>query len=431
MKSININLLMRDAKLKKIMIVFFIVALTYLSGTKTILGQESKTITDFYEYANREWIEQTTIPENIDVVNNWGILWDEIIDKSIEILSGESKYDLDENYQYILAQLRNFFKSTANYSDNERKRVYLVQKHYPMLFGVVFSEITIPQEKEEKINEIIQYLRKAYGDKINISNNIGEKTRTLFLAILDELQFEIGAPDISSIPVMPMLSPDSLEQNIQLSEDYQLKIEPYKPYWESPPFETDCRYNINNNTVKIFAGTLFAFSFNNEDDFPLIFATLGRTIGHEMTHAFDSYGKKFNKKDWNSITNSLISQFNQYAVQEDYFVDGNKTLQENFADLGGVEVSILALKLFMRDNFPNYTEEEKSIAIRSYFLAYAQFWKEKATPEFEIFSLQRIHTPQKYRAIGPIYNQNEFYNNYEVDIKSKYYIPENIRISIW
>jgi len=59
------------------------------------------------------------------------------------------------------------------------------------------------------------------------------------------------------------------------------------------------------------------------------------------------------------------------------------------------------------------------------------FGRKKATPEFEIFSLQRIHTPQKYRAIGPIYNQNEFYNNYEVDIKSKYYIPENIRISIW
>ena len=427
----NINFLIRETKFKKNIIVFFIVALTCFFNSNTVLGQERDTITDFYEYANREWLDNTTIPENISVVNNWGILWDEITDKSIEILSIESKYDLEENYQYILIQLRNFYKSTAEYSDNERKRIYLVQKHYPMLFGVVFSKITIPQKKEEKIKEIIKYLRIAYGDKIKNSNKIGEKTKTPFLIILDELQFKIGAPDISSIQAMPLLSADSLELNIQLSEDYQLKIKPYKPYWESPPFETDCRYSINDNTVKIFAGTLYAISFKNEDDFPLIFATLGRTIGHEMTHAFDPYGKKFNKKDWDNITHSLISQFNQYAVQEKYFVDGKKTLQENFADLGGVEVSLLALRLFMRDNFPNYSVEEKSIAIRSYFLSYAQFWREKATSEFEIASLQRIHTPQKFRAIGPLYNQNEFYEFYEIDIKSKFYIPENLRISIW
>ena len=127
----------------------------------------------------------------------------------------------------------------------------------------------------------------------------------------------------------------------------------------------------------------------------------------------------------------MINQFNQYAVQGEYFVDGKKTLQENFADLGGVEVSLLALKVYMNDKYPHYSLEEKSTAIRRYFLSYAQFWKEKATPEFEISSLNRIHTPQKFRAIGPIYNQDEFYEIYLIDIKSKYYIPENLRNSIW
>jgi len=431
MKFKNFNFLIREIKYKKSMIVFFIVALVYFSTTNKILGQERETITDFYEYANREWLDNTIIPENTIVVNNWGIVWNKIIDKSIEILSSESKYDLDENCQYTLTQLRNFYKSSAEYSNNERKRVYLIQKHYPLLFGVLFSKITIPINKEERIKEIIKYVGLAYGDKIKNSNKIGEKTRALFLSILDELQFIIGAPDISGIPLTPLLSADSLELNIQLSEDYQLKIKPYKPNWESPPFETDCRYNVNNNTIKIFAGTLYAISFNNEDDFPMIFATLGRTVAHETTHAFDTYGKKFNKKDWEYITHSLISQFNQYAVQEKYFVDGKKTLKENFADLGGLEVSLLALKLFMKDNFPNYSAEEKSIAIRSYFLSYAQFWREKATYEFEISSLKRIHTPQKFRAIGPTYNQNEFYEIYKIDIKSKYYIPEKLRINIW
>jgi len=405
-----LNFLIGKTKYIKNMIAFFIVAFTCFSNSNTVLGQESDTITDFYEYANREWLENTTIHEDISVVNNWGILWNKIIDKSIEILSSESKYDLDENYQYILNQSRNFYESTAEYSDNERKRVYLVQEHYPLLFGALFSKITIPYDKEEKI---------------------GENTTDFFLSKLDAMQFEIGAPDISSISVMPLSSASSLELNIQLSEEYQLKIKADKPYWESPPFETDCRYNIYDNVVKIYAGTLYATDFSNKDDFPMIFATLGRTIAHEMTHAFDSYGKKFNKNAWKNIAHSLISQFNQYTIQDRYFVDGKRTLQENFADLGGIEISLLALKLFMKDNYPQYSETKKSKAIKKFFITYTQFWREKSTSEFEISSLKRLHTPQKFRAIGPIYNQNELYENFEIEKESKYYIPKNLRISIW
>ncbi|MFC2117160.1 M13-type metalloendopeptidase [Bacteroidota bacterium] len=413
------------------MIVFLIIALSCLFNSNTILGQEREPVSDFYEYANRDWIKNTSIPENVSVVNNWGILWNKIIKKSIEILSSESNYDLDGDNQYILTQLRNFYKSTYEYSDNERKRVYLVQKHYPLLFGVIFSKITIPKRKEEKIKELIEYLSFAYKEKVENSIKIKENAKDFFMSILDEMQFEIGAPDISSLPIMPLLSLDSLSKNIQKSDEYQLKIKPYKPNWESPPYETDCRYNSSDNVVKIYAGTIYDTGFTNEDDFPMIFARLGRTVAHEMTHAFDMHGNKFKRNDWKQITEALIDQFNKYSVLEEFFVDGKKTLQENFADLGGVEVSLLALKHFLNESFPHYSKEEEFTAIKSYFISYAQFWKEKATAEFEISSLKRIHTPQKFRAIGPIYNQNEFYEVYEIDTNSKYYIPENLRICIW
>lgn len=415
----------------KIIIKFHLVALTCFFNTNIILAQEKNPISDFYDYANKEWLDNTTIPENINVINNWGILWDEIIDQSIEILSGDNNYKLDENNQYILTQLRNFYKSATEYSGNERKRVYLVQKHYPMLFGVVFSKITIPQNKEEKIKEIIKYLRIAYKVKIETSTRIKKNNYDFFISRLEEMQFEIGAPEISHLPIMPILSPDSFAINIQKTEKYKLKIKAIIPNWVSPPYETDCCYIGSDNVVRLYAGTMYASNFSNEDDFPMIFATLGRTIAHEMTHAFDSYGKKFNRNDWKQITEGLINQFNQYAVQEEFFVDGKKTLQENFADLGGVEVSLLALKLFIRENQTPYSEEEELKAIRKYFIAYTEFWKEKTTFEFEISSLKRIHTPQKFRAIGPIYNQNEFYEAYEIDNKSKYYIPENLRLNIW
>lgn len=408
-----------------------IVALICLFNSTIILGQERNTISDFYEYANREWLDSTIIPSNASVVNNWGILWNEIIDKSIEILSGDVQYVLDENHQYILVQLQKFYRSATENTPNERKRVYLIQKHYPMLFGVIFSKITIPSDKEEKIKEVIKYVRLAYKEKIENSSKIKNGSIDFFLSRLNNMQFEIGAPEISRLPQMPELSANSLETNIQLTKEYQLRIGSVKPKWVSPPYETDCRYRTSENIVRMYAGTIYAISFSIEHDYPVIFATLGRTIAHEMTHAFDTYKKNFIKNEWKNNTQSLISQFNQYEIQNAYFVDGKKTLQENYADLGGLEVSLLALKLFIKENHPSYSEEENLTAIRSYFMSFAQFWKEKATPEFEMSSLKRIHTPQKFRAIGPIYNQNDFYKIYEIDIKSKYYIPENQRISIW
>jgi len=409
--------------------VLLIILMTLIFSSYKALGQKGNLISDFYEFANKDWLDTTSIPEKCNVVNNWGILWNKIIDKSTEILSGDLEYELDEDNYYMLIQLQNFYKSAAEKIPEERKRVYFIQQYYPLIFGTIFSEITIPNKKEELIKELIHYLSLAFKQKIENSEHIEEKNTDFFISILNNMQFEIGAPDISSLPKMPVLTVNSLETNIQLTEEFHEKINSKKLNWESAPFETDCRYNYKSNVVKIYAGILFNSSTTNTPE--ELFATIGRTVAHEMTHAFDKYGRKFNKKDWKDINNSLIDQFNQYSIQGNYFVDGNKTLQENFADLSGVEISLLALHLYLKDYFPSYSEKKKLDIVRNYFLVYAEFWREKSTLEFEISSLKRVHAPQKYRAIGSIYNQTEFYETFKVDTKSRYYISESNRISIW
>lgn len=430
-------------------IIFALVSIFFF-GLNETFGQNVDPIDDFYQYANSDWLDSTVVKENISVVNNWGLLWDRIIDKSIEILSGDSQYDLDEKHLFLLTQLQNFYKSTIEYSNDERKRVALVQNHYPMPFGILFSKITVSEAKENQVNEIIGYLNTAYHDKIEKSNRIGEYHRDLFLAKLDNMTFEIGAPALSKFPRIPTLSSDSLEKNIQFSKEYQIEMDRVKSDWETPPFETDCFYTFHDNKVKIYAGILYDSILLDETDYTYLFATLGRTIGHEMTHAFDIIGKNYNqdgeyinwleklfwgaytsKNDWDNIYQALIELYNQYAIQDTLFVNGTKTLQENIADLGGVEISLLALKIYLEKTQPLSSEKDELEALRKYFIAYAQFWREKATPAFEHSSLKRLHTPQKFRAIGPIYNQNEFYEVFEIDEKSEYYIPAGQRINIW
>lgn len=420
-----------------VLIVFF--------NSAYIFAQNKAPISDFYEYANKDWMDGTTIPENSVVVNNMGILWDEITDKSIYILSVDSNFNLDQNHLYLLSQLQNFYKSTAGVSDNAGERIMLIQKHFPMLFGILFSKITVTPDKEKRTKEIINYLTKAYTNKIETSDEIGEYTKELFLAKLNLMEFEIGAPALSDFPKLPTLSYNALNENIEISNEYQAKNK-NKSDWNTPPYETDCYYNFYDNKVKIYAGTLYDFN----DDFVILFATIGRTIAHEMTHAFDMVGRNFDQngnkisgknsslsreskssKASSTIIKSLIKQFDQYSIQPGLYVNGKKTLQENYADLGGAEISLLALNLYLQEKHPTYSDDKRIAALRKYFITYAQFWREKATHEFEISSLKRLHTPQKFRAIGPIYNQDELYEIFEIDENSKYYIPENQRLSIF
>jgi len=432
-------------------LVLYITILISLSITNKILCQNREEISDFYAYINKDWVDSIVFTENTLVVNNWGILWDKIIDKSVEILTGGVEYDLDEDHLYTLNQLQNFYKSSIEYSDDNSKRVELVQKHYPMLFGILFSKITLSQRKEEIINEIIDYLTIVYRKKIKNSDKIGDYYKNLFILKLNRMKFEIGSPQLSIFPKMPILNTDSLNENIRLAEEYHLDETSNKSDWESPPFETDCRYNFYDNKVKIYAGTLYdSYFVPEEDDFVYLFATIGRTISHEMTHAFDNIGKNydgngnyinwfeklfsgalFSQNNWGNTYDSLINQYNQYTIQDSLFVDGKKTLQENIADIGGIEVSLLALKDYLQDNHSIDSKDEYIKIIKKYFIYYAQFWREIATPEFEMSSLKRLHAPQKYRVIGPVYNQDDFYEVFKVDTNSKYYIPEDLRVKIW
>lgn len=431
---------------KNLFIILFVAFL--LSFLKTeIIAQNSEPISDFYQFANKEWIENTVLTENYIVINQSGILWEKIENKSIEILTDNLTYGLDEEYLYALQQLRSFYKSTSGTIENSKKRVAEVLKNFPMTYGILFSKITISKQKEEMIKEIIKYLTIAYKYKLENTNNIGNKYKDLFLNKLDNLKIEIGAPSLSEFPKIPTLSDNSYSNNLKLAQSYKIEIGKVQTNWKEP-YETDCFYYANSNTINLYAGMLF--DFDDGDDIEYLFATLGRTIAHEMTHAFDMVGQNYDmngerisflKKTFSGlifcednrkeIHRSLIHQFSKYSYHDSLFVNGEKTLQENYADLGGVEVSILALKIYLKDKYKNTSDSEINDSLKKYFLYYARFWKEKGTKEYKILSFKRVHTPQKFRAIGPIYNQNEFYQLYNIDNESEYYIPESIRVSIW
>src|SRR5262249_22116517 len=160
--------------------------------------------------------------------------------------------------------------------------------------------------------------------------------------------------------------------------------------------------------------------FEASADDAVNYGAIGAVIGHEMLHAFDDEGSKFdargNLADWWSAddrrnfeerTAVLVGQFAPYVPIDSSHINGQLTLGENIADLGGLLVAYDAFKTTAQgrgeEPIDGLTPDQR------FFLAYAQSWRETQRPEqLKRQLLTNEHAPARYRVDGPVSNSSAF-----------------------
>jgi len=167
-------------------------------------------------------------------------------------------------------------------------------------------------------------------------------------------------------------------------------------------------------------------------------------MGHEMTHGFDDQGAQFDGtgKFSNWWTNSTLDNFHnrtacladffsQYEILPGVFIDGNLTLGENIADCGGIKQAFNAYKNYL-NKFPVINGFNMNGAYfnwltndQLFFVAYAQGWCVKTTPEeARNRATTDVHSPGKFRVNGPVSQFPTFAQVFNCPPKSPMY-PEN------
>jgi predicted metalloendopeptidase len=194
--------------------------------------------------------------------------------------------------------------------------------------------------------------------------------------------------------------------------------------WHMTPPTVNAYYDPSLNEIALPAGQLqppfFGATFHPAVNFG---STGGGTIGHEMTHGFDDEGSQFdsdgNLRDWwskttkdkfTAATKCVVEQYGKYDAIPNIKLDGKLTAGENIADIGGVK---LAFQAYQAWKTAQTTPVQKDIEGLSddqvYYLAYAQSWCEKVTPEaLELQAHSNPHSPPKWRVDGVIVNQPGF-----------------------
>jgi len=211
--------------------------------------------------------------------------------------------------------------------------------------------------------------------------------------------------------------------------------------WLMTPPSVNAYYEASMNEMVFPAGILQPPFYANSAPAPVNFGGIGMVMGHELTHGFDDEGRQFdadgNLKDWWSESvgkefehraDCVKKQYGEYSAAGSK-VNGELTLGENIADLGGVRLSLKALKTKLGKE-PITSQEGDATPSQRFFLGYAHGWCGNYREEaMRHLVATNPHSPPQFRVNGPLSNLPEFAEAFQC--KEGHPMVRKNRCEIW
>ena len=233
------------------------------------------------------------------------------------------------------------------------------------------------------------------------------------------------------------------ETNLYLATEYEKILEKFNNLRE----DANAFYSPIVNSIFICPayGSYPAIDLTQSE--ALLYGFLGATIGHELTHSIDKSGASFGKygevenwwtsNDYQSFTKraeDVVQSYSSMDAIPELFPtvknDGNKTLNENIADIGGLEAALVAYKKHLTKQ--GIKGEEMDKCLRRMFVAcgYDIAYKcnqEDATNKY----ISDIHSFGQTRMGGMCRNIDEWYRLFNVEQQHKLFLSPERRCKIW
>ena len=316
--------------------------------------------------------------------------------------------------------------------------------------GQLYVEEHFPPRAKAEIEALVDGLIAATRVRIEALDWMSPETKETALAKLDAMRVKVGYPDdwrtYEGVTIEESLAQTLLSASLAESRRELARIG--KPVdreeWWMLPQQVNAYYDATNNEIVFPAAILQSPFFDFEADLAFNYGGIGATIGHEITHGFDQGGSQFdaegNLADWwteqdlakfEALTARVAAQYDTVEALPGLMVDGDLTIGENIADMGGLQIAYDALQIALAtDGDPGLIEglnqEER------FFIAYAYSWAEEARAEaLRAQILGDEHAPAPVRAVQPARNMDAFFEAFEIEPDDPVYLPPQERIVIW
>ena len=323
-----------------------------------------------------------------------------------------------------------------------QKRAYQTASQiYSEAVGVYYSRTYFGEEAKQDVVNLVKKVIETYKLRVSKNTFLSPATKEKAILKLSTITIKMGYPDAVH-PFFSTLVFDEADSYFDLRKKLsrirlqfeldQLTMPVDRRRWGMPGHMVNACYNPFVNDITFPAAILQKPFYSIHQSISENLGGIGAVIGHEISHAFDNNGAKFDEngnlanwwteedfKAFNALTKDMIDQFDGIPFHGGT-VNGELVVSENIADNGGLGVTLEIMHTLPDPDF------------KAYFINWAKVWCLKAKDEYiQLLLASDVHSPNELRANMAPRNFDEWYEAFDVVSTDQMYIAPEKRISIW
>lgn len=343
------------------------------------------------------------------------------------------------------------YETTEKYIDAE----LMEHLKYPVSYD--FINDFISEERIETFKEYGEEIRSTFAKRIENNTWLTEPTKQKALEKLNAMTMNYARPEEWPEEGFPELKGDLLLDDMLELMNSRFRLINAMIGWDKRKgtlllltyiYGGTTLYSYNSfyvpslNAMCILPAFMMEPNYKDNVKTSEKYASLW-VLGHEMTHGFDYFGSKYDhngmdnnwwttedSSEFERLNKMLIEQFNSFEVAPGIFANGERTVGENGADLGGLIMLYETMCEKLKEDGIT-SEEELAEEKRNFFITYAKrlcWWMNET--RFNVH-LNDNHSLPMLRVNGIVQHMDCWYELFNVQEGDSLYLPKDKRVKIW
>ena len=434
-------------------------------------------------YTLEDWVTLTDQKKSSEINNKIAYMeeWQKIFtdkEKAVTLLKEmiENIYHLDyclisqKTMEEVNDKLKNDTQAEGAELSLQKVEKTMEENYLPYLRSKLVAEQMVPAGLKDEYMNYCKEMIGVFGVRIKTNEWMSEGSKKNALDKLNAMVFNVAYPDHWIKEGLPDFSKSqSLLEDVYIMRTTRQNLlkaivgkSRLKESFTALAMDNEAWLGLENafydplfNSMNILPYYILPPNYDPTQSLVINYQMFD-TMGHEMTHGFDTSGSQFDKNgnytpngiwaseadkaEFDRRTELLVKCYDSYDVLPDEMpgvkADGKTTLGENIADLGGTEIAYQAF--LNRLEVDGYTGDNLKLMKQRFFLSLGEEWRSKYGEDhvnYVAFGKDNpkgadVHSLSKERVNGVVANMNSWYEAFDIKDGALYRAPKD-RIKIW
>jgi putative endopeptidase len=371
----------------------------------------------------------------------------------LELLKTCCRLELAMSYGALLNQeftdaanaFQQAYMGSSGAISEEKLAAQYVQSLMSDYLGKAYVDRHFSAQAKADVEKMVKEMLAVYKERIQNLTWMQDVTKAKAIHKLETMKLNIGYPDtwrddLKDTEFLTVAQGGSFFDNVvAIAKTQRALLIQYqkdgvdKTDWPMTPDTVNACYNGTDNSITFPAAILQPPFYDVDAAYEQNLGRVGYVIAHEITHAFDNNGAKYdengNAADWwtaadysafQNLCSRVVELYDGKEAAPGITCNGALTLSENIADLGAMAC---------------ITEMEGKRAQPDYkalYTASAELWCSSYPREMKQYLAQAdVHAPDKLRGSLVLQNFQPFYDAFGITENDGMWLAPEDRVVIW